>query len=168
MAMPAGLRLAERLPEPLFTPSTKAEIGHDENIALAAAASIVGTETATEVRDVCLALYERAAGRAAEAGFILADTKFELGRIDGRLVLCDEVVTPDSSRLWPADQVVVGTVPPAFDKQPLRDWAASQSWDRTPPPPALPDEVVEATSSRYVAAYERVTGRSLADWYGPA
>ena len=167
MAMPAGLRLADRLPEPLFTPSTKAEAGHDQNIDFAAAASIVGTDTATEVREVCLALYGRAANRAAQAGFILADTKFELGRIGGRLVLCDEVVTPDSSRLWPADQVVPGLVPPAFDKQPLRDWAASQSWDRTPPPPALPARVVEATSARYVAAYERVTGRSLADWYGP-
>jgi phosphoribosylaminoimidazole-succinocarboxamide synthase len=168
MPMPPGLRLADRLPEPLFTPSTKAEVGHDENIDLAAAASIVGTETAAEVRDVCLALYARAARRAAEAGFILADTKFELGRIDGRLVLCDEVVTPDSSRLWPADQVVPGSTPPAFDKQPLRDWASAQSWDRTPPPPPLPPEVIAATSSRYVAAYERVTGRSLADWYGPA
>ncbi len=168
MPMPPGLRLADRLPEPLFTPSTKAEVGHDENIDFAAAAAIVGSETAAEVREVCLALYERAARRAAEAGLILADTKFELGRIDGHLVLCDEVVTPDSSRLWPADQVVPGSVPPSFDKQPLRDWASAQSWDRTPPAPPLPLEVVEATSARYVAAYERVTGRSLADWYGPA
>jgi len=168
MPMPPGMRLADRLPEPLFTPSTKAEVGHDENIDFAAAAAIVGSETAAEVRQVCLALYERAARRAAEAGFILADTKFELGRIDGHLVLCDEVVTPDSSRLWPADQVVPGSVPPSFDKQPLRDWASAQSWDRTPPAPPLPPEVVEATSARYVAAYERVTGRSLADWYGPA
>ena len=168
MAMPAGLRLADPLPEPLFTPSTKAEVGHDVNIDFAAAASIVGLETATEVQAVCLALYERAARRAAEAGFILADTKFELGRIDGRLVLCDEVVTPDSSRLWPAAEVVPGSTPPAFDKQPLRDWASAQAWDRTPPPPSLPPEVVAATSARYIAAYERVTGRSLADWYGPA
>ena len=168
MPMPPGLRLADRLPEPLFTPSTKAEVGHDENIDFAAAAAIVGSETAAEVRQVCLALYERAARRAAEAGFILADTKFELGRIDGHLVLCDEVVTPDSSRLWPTDQVVPGSVPPSFDKQPLRDWASAQSWDRTPPAPPLPPEVVEATSARYVAAYERFTGRSLADWYGPA
>jgi phosphoribosylaminoimidazole-succinocarboxamide synthase len=168
MPMPPGLRLADRLPEPLFTPSTKAEVGHDENIDLATAAAIVGTETAAQVQEVCLVLYERAAGRAAEAGLILADTKFEFGRIDGRLVLCDEVITPDSSRLWPADQVVPGSVPPSFDKQPLRDWASAQSWDRTPPAPPLPPEVVEATSARYVAAYERVTGRSLADWYGPA
>jgi phosphoribosylaminoimidazole-succinocarboxamide synthase len=168
MPMPPGLRLADRLPEPLFTPSTKAEVGHDQNIDFAAAAAIVGGETAAEARDVCLALYERAARRAAAAGFILADTKFELGRIEGRLVLCDEVVTPDSSRLWPADEVVPGMTPPSFDKQPLRDWASAQSWDRSPPPPALPAEVVSATSARYIAAYERVTGRSLADWYGPA
>jgi len=168
MAMPAGLRLADRLPEPMFTPSTKPEVGHDENIDLAGAASLVGAETVAQVAAICLAVYERAAARAAEAGLILADTKFELGRIDGRLVLCDEVVTPDSSRLWPADQVVPGTPPPAFDKQPLRDWAATQPWDRTPPAPPLPEEVVAATSSRYVACYERVTGRSLADWYGPA
>jgi len=168
MAMPAGLRLADRLPEPMFTPSTKPEVGHDENIDLARAASLVGAETVAQVAAICLAVYERAAARAAEAGLILADTKFELGRIDGRLVLCDEVVTPDSSRLWPADQVVPGTPPPAFDKQPLRDWAATQPWDRTPPAPPLPEEVVAATSSRYVACYERVTGRSLADWYGPA
>jgi phosphoribosylaminoimidazole-succinocarboxamide synthase len=168
MPMPPGLRLADRLPEPLFTPSTKPEVGHDENIDLARAAAIVGSETVAQVQEVCLALYERAARRAAEAGLILADTKFELGRIDGRLVLCDEVITPDSSRLWPADQVVPGSVPPSFDKQPLRDWASAQSWDRTPPAPPLPPEVVEATSARYIAAYERVTGRSLADWYGPA
>jgi phosphoribosylaminoimidazole-succinocarboxamide synthase len=168
MPMPAGLRLADRLPEPIFTPSTKAEVGHDENIDFARAASLVGEETAAQIRDVCLSLYARAARRAAEAGFILADTKFELGRIDGRLVLCDEVVTPDSSRLWPADEVVAGSTPPAFDKQPLRDWASAQPWDRTPPAPPLPPEVVAATSARYVAAYERVTGRSLADWYGPA
>jgi phosphoribosylaminoimidazole-succinocarboxamide synthase len=167
MAMPPGLRLGDRLPEPLFTPSTKAEVGHDENIDFDRAAAIVGTETAAELRRVCLALYARAAERVAEAGLILADTKFEFGWIDGRLVLCDEVVTPDSSRLWPADQVVAGEPPPAFDKQPLRDWAAAQPWDRTPPPSALPPEVVAATSARYVAAYERVTGRPLDDWYRP-
>jgi phosphoribosylaminoimidazole-succinocarboxamide synthase len=168
MPMPPGLRLADRLPEPIFTPSTKAEVGHDLNIDFAAAVAIVGEQTAAEAREACLALYERAAARAAQAGLILADTKFELGRIGDHLVLCDEVVTPDSSRLWPADAVVPGTTPPAFDKQPLRDWASAQDWDRTPPPPPLPDEVVRATSERYVAAYERVTGRRLADWYGPA
>ncbi len=166
--MPAGLRLADRLPEPMFTPSTKAEEGHDLNIGFDDAAAIVGRPAAEEARRISLALYARAAERAAAAGFVLADTKFELGWVDGVLCLCDEVVTPDSSRLWPADQVVPGTTPPAFDKQPLRDWAASGGWDKRPPPPPLPPEVVRATSERYVAAYERVTGRRLADWYGAA
>jgi phosphoribosylaminoimidazole-succinocarboxamide synthase len=163
-----GLRLADRLDEPLFTPSTKATEGHDENIDMARAAELVGADRAEEAATLCLALYRRAAARAAAAGFILADTKFELGLVDGVLSLCDEVVTPDSSRLWPADQVVPGTTPPAFDKQPLRDWLAASDWDRRPPPPPLPDEVVAATSARYRAAYERVTGRSLDDWYGAA
>jgi len=168
MPMPPGLALADRLPEPMFTPSTKAEVGHDENIDFDRAAELVGRRTAQELREICLELYRRAAERVASAGLVLADTKFELGWIDGRLVLCDEVVTPDSSRLWPADQVVPGSPPPSFDKQPLREWAAAQPWDRTPPPPPLPPEVVAATSARYVEAYERVTGRRLADWYGPS
>ena len=165
-ALGPGLELASRLPEPMFTPSTKATEGHDLNIDFAAAVDLVGREAAEAARAICLELYTRAAARAAEAGFVLADTKFELGYVDGVLCLCDEVVTPDSSRLWPADQVVPGTTPPAFDKQPLRDWLAAQPWDRTPPPPPLPPEVVDGTSARYVAAYERVTGRSLDDWYG--
>jgi phosphoribosylaminoimidazole-succinocarboxamide synthase len=156
------------LPEPMFTPSTKAVAGHDENIDFAAAVSLVGAETAGAARALCLALYARAAERAAGAGFVLADTKFELGFVDGELTVCDEVVTPDSSRLWPADAVVPGQTPPAFDKQPLRDWASAQPWDKRPPAPALPDDVVAETSARYVAAYERLTGRSLADWYGAA
>ncbi len=165
-AMPAGLQLASQLDEPLFTPSTKATEGHDLNIDFAAAVDLVGAEVAAEARDISLALYRRAAARCAEAGFILADTKFELGFVDGVLCLCDEVCTPDSSRLWPAELVVPGETPPAFDKQPLRDWLAAQDWDRTPPPPPLPAEVTSALSARYVAAYERVTGRSLSDWYG--
>jgi phosphoribosylaminoimidazole-succinocarboxamide synthase len=164
--MPAGLQLASKLPEPIFTPSTKAAEGHDLNIDFAAAVDLVGREAAESARDICLELYRRAAARAADAGFVLADTKFELGWVDGTLCLCDEVCTPDSSRLWPADEVVPGKTPPAFDKQPLRDWLAAQPWDRTPPPPALPPQVVDAMSARYVAAYERVTGRALADWYG--
>ena len=164
--MPAGLRLADRLPEPMFTPSTKAGEGHDLNIGFDDAVAIVGRAAAERAREISLALYSKAAARAAAAGFLLADTKFELGFVDGELCLCDEVVTPDSSRLWPADQVVPGTTPPAFDKQPLRDWAASSGWDKRPPPPSLPAEIVQATSARYVAAYERVTGRRLADWYG--
>jgi phosphoribosylaminoimidazole-succinocarboxamide synthase len=166
--MPAGLEMASKLAEPIFTPSTKATEGHDLNIDFAAAVDLVGSEAATSARDVCLELYGRAAARCAIAGFVLADTKFELGWVDGKLALCDEVCTPDSSRLWPTDQVVPGTTPPAFDKQPLRDWLAAQPWDRTPPPPTLPPEVTTAMSARYVAAYERVTGRSLGDWYGAA
>jgi phosphoribosylaminoimidazole-succinocarboxamide synthase len=165
-AMPAGLQLASRLAEPIFTPSTKANEGHDLNIDFAAAVGLVGAEAAGAARDISLELYRRAEARCAAAGFVLADTKFELGYVDGVLCLCDEVCTPDSSRLWPADQVVPGTTPPAFDKQPLRDWLAAQPWDRTPPPPPLPPDVVGAMSARYVEAYERVTGRTLADWYG--
>jgi phosphoribosylaminoimidazole-succinocarboxamide synthase len=161
-----GLRLADRLPEPMFTPSTKAVTGHDENIGFEQAQALVGPARAAEARELCLALFARAAARAERAGFVLADTKFELGLVEGRLNLCDEVVTPDSSRLWPIDQVVPGTTPPAFDKQPLRDWLEASGWDKTPPPPLLPPEVVAATSARYAAAYERVTGRRLADWYG--
>jgi phosphoribosylaminoimidazole-succinocarboxamide synthase len=164
--MPAGLRMADRLAEPIFTPSTKAAEGHDVNISQAEAENLVGTEAARAARDICLELYARAAARAADVGFILADTKFELGYVDGVLSLCDEVCTPDSSRLWPADQVVPGTTPPAFDKQPLRDWLADQPWDRVAPPPPLPARVTKALSERYVAAYERVTGLSLGDWYG--
>jgi phosphoribosylaminoimidazole-succinocarboxamide synthase len=164
--MPAGLQLASKLDEPIFTPSTKAAEGHDLNIDFAAAVDIIGAEAAGAARDISLALYRRAAARCAEAGFVLADTKFELGYVDGVLCLCDEVCTPDSSRLWPADQVVPGQTPPAFDKQPLRDWLAALDWDRRPPPPPLPAEVTSAMSARYIAAYERVTGRSLDDWYG--
>jgi len=165
-AMPAGLQMADRLAEPIFTPSTKAAEGHDLNISFAEAENLVGREAARQARDICLELYRRAAARAADVGFILADTKFELGYVDGVLSLCDEVCTPDSSRLWPADQVVPGHTPPAYDKQPLRDWLAAQPWNRVAPPPALPHHVTSALSKRYEEAYERVTGRSLGDWYG--
>jgi phosphoribosylaminoimidazole-succinocarboxamide synthase len=168
MEMPTGLRLADRLAEPMFTPSTKAEEGHDLNVDFAAAIDLVGAEAALLAREISLALYRRSAAQVDAAGLILADTKFELGYVDGQLSLCDEVVTPDSSRIWPADEVVPGRTPPAFDKQPLRDWAAAQDWDKRPPPPPLPPEVVRATSERYVAAYERMTGLRLADWYGAA
>jgi phosphoribosylaminoimidazole-succinocarboxamide synthase len=163
--MPKGLRLADQLPEPIFTPSTKAD-EHDENISFEAAVGLVGSEAATAARDISLELYRRAAARAADVGFILADTKFELGYVDGVLSLCDEVCTPDSSRLWPAEHVVPGRTPPAFDKQPLRDWLDEQGFNRQPPPPPLPEAVVQATSERYIASYERVTGLSLSDWYG--
>ena len=166
MAMPPGLRHADRLPEPIFTPSTKATEGHDLNIGMAEAIDLVGKEAAVAAAELCLAAYTRAAARAEEHGIVICDTKFELGYIDGALSLCDEVLTPDSSRFWPADDCAPGTNPPSFDKQPLRDWLEAQPWDKQAPPPALPDEIVDATSTRYVAAYERVCGRRLSDWYG--
>jgi phosphoribosylaminoimidazole-succinocarboxamide synthase len=162
--LPAGLVESERLPEPVFTPSTKATDGHDENISLAAAADLIGESLAAKVRDVSVELYERGAEWARERGIIIADTKFELGLIDGELVLCDEVLTPDSSRFWPTDAWVPGSTPPSFDKQPVRDYLDTLDWDKNPPPPRLPAEVVSATAERYVEAYERVTGRSFADW----
>ena len=152
---PAGLRESDRLPAPLFTPSTKATEGHDENISFAAAA-----------RDLCLAAYDRGAKWAEERGVIIADTKFELGWIDGELAICDEILTPDSSRFWPASEWRPGSAPPSLDKQPVRDWLEATGWDKRPPPPALTAEVVETTRARYVEAYERLTGRSFADWPG--
>lgn len=166
--LPAGLRRSERLPEPVFTPSTKAAAGHDQNISFGEAAELTGRELAAEARRISLAAYRLAAGLAAERGIIIADTKFELGIIDGRLCLCDEILTPDSSRFWPADAWEPGRTPPSFDKQPLRDWLEGTGWDKTPPPPALPDDVVAATRARYVEAYERLTGLSFGDWPGVA
>jgi phosphoribosylaminoimidazole-succinocarboxamide synthase len=164
--LPKGLQQAERLPEPLFTPSTKATEGHDENISFDDAVGLVGKELAEQARDISVEAYRRAAAAAERNGIIVADTKFELGLIDGTLALCDEVLTPDSSRFWPADEWKPGTNPPSFDKQPVRDWLSGTGWDKTPPPPALPAEVVAETSARYVTAYERISGRRLADWYG--
>jgi len=164
--LPQGLRQSEQLPEPVFTPSTKADTGHDENISFEAAASLAGEALATEARRISLAAYQRAADLAAARGIIIADTKFELGVIDGRLCICDEVLTPDSSRFWPADGWEAGSTPPSFDKQPLRDWLEGTGWDKTPPPPTLPPDVVVATRTRYVEAYERLTGRRFADWPG--
>jgi phosphoribosylaminoimidazole-succinocarboxamide synthase len=164
--LPAGLRQSERLLEPVFTPSTKAAEGHDENISFEAAVSLAGEELAVEARRISLAAYQTAADLAAARGIIIADTKFELGVIDGQLCICDEVLTPDSSRFWPADAWEPGTTPPSFDKQPLRDWLESTGWDKTPPPPALPPEVVEATRARYIEAYERLTERSFREWPG--
>ena len=165
-AVPPGMRRTDAFAEPIFTPSTKAASGHDENIDLARAARLIGAARLEEVMALCLDLFARCAAAMAAVGLILADTKFEVGVVDGRLVVCDEVVTPDSSRIWPADEVRPGEVPPAYDKQPFRDWLTSVAWDRTPPPPPVPDEVVAVTAQRYVAAYERVTGRRLLDWYG--
>ena len=164
--MPEGLQESDQLPEPVFTPSTKAEVGHDENISFAAAVDLVGREVAEQARDLSLELYRRGAARAAEHGIVIADTKFELGFDGDELIVCDEILTPDSSRFWPADAVTPGRTPPSFDKQPLRDHLESTGWDKKPPPPPLPQEVVDATSARYVEAYERVTGRSMAEWHG--
>ncbi|MHB8468096.1 MAG: phosphoribosylaminoimidazolesuccinocarboxamide synthase, partial [Acidimicrobiales bacterium] len=137
MSVPGGLRESERLPEPIFTPSTKADEGHDENISFDAAVSLVGADVAAAARDLSLAAYERGAGWARQRGIIIADTKFELGWIDGELAICDEILTPDSSRFWPADGWSPGTTPPALDKQPLRDWLEETGWDKSPPPPPL-------------------------------
>ena len=165
--LPPGLRQSDRLPEPVFTPSTKAEGGlHDENISVDQAAALVGTDVADAAAAISLEAYRRAAARAAEVGIIIADTKFELGFVDGELTICDEVLTPDSSRFWEESAWQPGTTPPSFDKQPVRDWLEATGWDKTPPPPTLPPEVVHTTSARYVAAYERLTGRLLADWPG--
>ncbi len=164
--LPEGLEESDRLPEPVFTPSTKAEEGHDENIPFSAAAELIGESLAAKVRDVSVELYRRGAEWARERGIIIADTKFELGLVDGELVLCDEVLTPDSSRFWPVDAWQPGRTPPSFDKQPVRDYLETLDWDKKPPPPPLPAEVVSATSRRYIEAYERVTGRSFADWPG--
>jgi phosphoribosylaminoimidazole-succinocarboxamide synthase len=164
-ALPAGLQESDQLPEPVFTPSTKDDV-HDINISFAEAAELIGAERAAEARDVALELYRRGAELALERGIIIADTKFELGLVDGELVLCDEVMTPDSSRFWPADEWKPGATPPSFDKQPVRDYLETLDWDKTPPPPPLPSEVVEATSRRYQEAYERITGLRFADWPG--
>jgi phosphoribosylaminoimidazole-succinocarboxamide synthase len=165
-ALPSGLQESDRLPEAVFTPSTKAASGHDENISFDRAVDLVGRELATQARDVSLALYTQGAAWAAARGIIIADTKFELGLIDGRLAVADEVLTPDSSRFWPMDEWKPGVTPPSFDKQPVRDYLDGLDWGKQPPPPPLPAEVVSATRRRYVEAYERITGRRFADWPG--
>jgi phosphoribosylaminoimidazole-succinocarboxamide synthase len=166
LALPAGLRESEQLPEPIFTPSTKADVGHDEAIDFERAAELVGDRALMErVRDVSIALYSFAAEHARARGVILADTKFELGLDEsGELVLGDEVLTPDSSRYWPADGYEVGKGQPSFDKQYVRDWAAGSGWDKRPPAPAIPDEVVAGTRARYVEAYERIVGEPFGAW----
>ncbi len=165
--LPVGMLESAQLPEPVFTPSTKAAAGdHDENISFEQAVDLVGSDLATRARDVSLRLYREGSEWAADRGILIADTKFELGLIDGELVLADEVLTPDSSRFWPAEQWQPGTTPPSFDKQPLRDFLDGLDWDKTPPPPPLPPEVVTATEARYRDAYHRITDLSLDDWPG--
>jgi len=164
--LPEGLRESDRLPEPLFTPSTKADVGHDEAIDFEGAVKLIGDRAlAQRVRNVSIALYEHAAEHARRNGIILADTKFELGLDDrGTLTIGDEICTPDSSRFWPVDQYEPGRGQPSFDKQFVRDWASSTGWDRTPPAPAIPDGVVARTREKYIEAYERITGQPVDAW----
>lgn len=164
--LPAGLRENERLPRPIFTPSTKADVGHDEAIDFERAADLVGDPALmARVRDVSIELYSFAAQHALERGVILADTKFEFGLDeDGQLTLGDEVLTPDSSRYWPADGYEPGKGQPSFDKQYVRDWASSTGWDRLPPAPEIPEDVVQGTRARYVEAYERIAGEPFSAW----
>jgi len=159
--LPPGLVESDQLPEPIFTPATKATSGHDINISLDEAANIIGRETAEKVRDLTLDVYRRASEYARERGIIIADTKFEFGFIDGELVLADEVLTPDSSRFWPADQYSPGGPQPSFDKQYVRDYLESINWNKLPPAPALPPDVARNTSEKYLEAYRRLSGKSL-------
>ncbi|MBC7358546.1 MAG: phosphoribosylaminoimidazolesuccinocarboxamide synthase [Desulfacinum sp.] len=162
--LPEGLQLAQQLPEPIFTPSTKAEKGaHDENISFDQMARLIGKDLAEQVRDLTLAIYQKGAAHARERGIILADTKLEFGLLDGKLILIDEVLTPDSSRFWPADRYQVGSNPESFDKQYLRDYLVASGWKDGQPAPELPDEVVANTRARYLEALERLTGKGLED-----
>jgi phosphoribosylaminoimidazole-succinocarboxamide synthase len=164
--LPPGLKESEQLPEPIFTPSTKADVGHDEAIDFEGAAGLIGDrELTTRLRDVSIAVYNAAAAHARERGIILADTKFEFGLdSDGRLTLGDEVCTPDSSRFWPVDGYAPGRSQPSFDKQYVRDWASGTGWDRNPPAPEIPAEIVDQTRAKYVEAYERITGEPFSNW----
>jgi phosphoribosylaminoimidazole-succinocarboxamide synthase len=159
--LPAGLVDSSELPEPIFTPSTKAEAGHDENISFEEACKIVGTDLATQARDLSLKNYKAGRDYAKQRGIIIADTKFEFGLFEGKLILIDEVLTPDSSRFWPADKYAPGRSQPSFDKQFVRDYLETLTWDKTPPGPTLPAEVVAKTSATYLEAYERLTGKKL-------
>jgi len=164
ITLPEGLVESQQLPEPIFTPATKAETGHDENISFEVAAEIAGEDTMTALRDYTLALYSFAAAYARERGIIIADTKFEFGVVDGEILLIDEALTPDSSRFWPASEFEPGRGQPSFDKQYVRDWLDGTGWDHSPPGPDLPDDVVANTRAKYVEAYERITGASFGDW----
>jgi phosphoribosylaminoimidazole-succinocarboxamide synthase len=159
--LPAGLTESAELPEPIFTPSTKAEAGHDENISFEEACKIVGAELATQARDLSLKIYKAGRDYARQRGIIIADTKFEFGLFEGKLILIDEVLTPDSSRFWPADQYAPGRGQPSFDKQFVRDYLETLDWNKTPPGPKLPDDVVAKTSAKYLEAYEKLTGKKL-------
>ena len=159
--LPAGLHLASQLPEPIFTPATKSESGHDINIDWQECCRILGEDIATQVRDLSLKTYSAGRAHAAECGIIVADTKFEFGRLDDQLLLIDECLTPDSSRFWPADAYVTGQSPPSFDKQFVRDYLETIDWDKTPPAPSLPPDVIEKTSAKYREAFRRLSGVDL-------
>lgn len=159
--LPAGLRQADRLPEPIFTPATKEDSGHDINISFEQMVQITGRAVAEELRSRSLAVYERGAQYALDRGIIIADTKFEWGRAGDQFILVDEVLTPDSSRFWPADQYQSGGSPPSFDKQFVRDWLETTDWDKNSPPPALPDDVAQRTRQKYIEAFERLTGQAF-------
>jgi phosphoribosylaminoimidazole-succinocarboxamide synthase len=159
--LPSGLRESDRLPEPIFTPSTKATRGHDENISFEEAVSLVSRRQAERLRDTSLALYRRAAEHAAERGIIIADTKFEFGLLDNMLIWIDEALTPDSSRFWPAQEYAPGKAQPSFDKQYVRDYLERIGWNKQPPAPALPPDVVAGTREKYLEAYQRITGHPL-------
>ncbi|HYO75466.1 MAG TPA: phosphoribosylaminoimidazolesuccinocarboxamide synthase, partial [Thermoanaerobaculia bacterium] len=159
--LPPGLKTASKLPQPIFTPATKEDTGHDINISFEKMAEIVGLELATQLRDLTLSIYDEAAEFARSRGIIIADTKFEFGMRDGKIVWIDEALTPDSSRFWPAEQYAVGKNPPSFDKQFVRDWLETTSWDKNPPAPELPADVVEHTRAKYLEAYRVLTGEEL-------
>jgi phosphoribosylaminoimidazole-succinocarboxamide synthase len=159
--LPPGLKESSELTEPIFTPATKAETGHDENISFEQAATIVGDQTAVQARDLSLKIYKTARAYARERGIIIADTKFEFGMFEGKLILIDEILTPDSSRFWPADQYTPGKGQPSFDKQFVRDYLETLDWDKTPPGPMLPADVVARTTAKYLEAYEKLTGKEL-------
>jgi len=159
--LPAGLKLGSQLPEPIFTPATKAESGHDENIDMKKCAEILGNETAERVKDLSLQIYSAGRDHAGKRGIIVADTKFEFGVLDDKLLLIDEVLTPDSSRFWPADHYIVGQSPPSFDKQFVRDYLETLDWNKTAPGPKLPGDVIARTASKYIEAFEKLTGEKL-------
>lgn len=163
LKLPAGLRESDQLPEPIFTPASKAATGHDENISFERMIEIVGLEHAAALRALSLHIYTKAADFARSRGIILADTKFEFGLLGDKIILIDEVLTPDSSRFWPADQYAPGSSPPSYDKQFVRNWLESTTWDKNSPPPVLPDDVIERTRAKYVEAFERLTGEMF-DW----
>ena len=159
--LPSGLKLASQLPEPIFTPATKSDTGHDLNIDMKECRQILGNEMAERVCDLSLQIYAAGRDHAAQRGIIVADTKFEFGTVDGQLLLIDECLTPDSSRFWPKDQYIVGQSPPSFDKQFVRDYLETLDWNKTPPAPSLPQDVITKTSAKYVEAFERLTGEKL-------